>query len=81
MIRNPKNAEHAAAGRRRARARPTYLAVARQMGGTVSRESDYALITFSGAGEAEAYASWLRRVRRRLGIVYTGGTVVTVRRR
>jgi len=77
--RNPRSAAWTAGGQRNARARPSYRAVAQQMGGSVELGEGYAVVTFPTAGQAEAYASWLRKVRRR-EIVYTGGTVVTVRR-
>lgn len=64
--------------RRHTRPRPSYAAVARQMGGTVEHGDGYAVVTFPAAGEARSYADWLRRVRR--GVVeYRGGTCVGVR--
>ncbi len=75
---NPSHAAYQAGGRRHARSRASYSAVARQMGGAIERGDGYAIVTFPAPGEAEAYASWLRKVRRRQ-ITYTGGTAVTVR--
>jgi len=75
---NPRHTEWQARARRHTRTRPSYRAVARQMGGVVERADGYVTITFPAPGEAEAYASWLRRVRRHR-LTYTGGVAVVVK--
>jgi hypothetical protein len=74
---DPNKIEWRLRGNRHTRPRPSYSAVAREMGGTVARENGHAVVTFPERGEARAYAEWLDRVRRE-PMQYSGGTAVAV---